>query len=292
MLIRRFSIPLILIGFLLLNSCTMPSRNAPAVPTRDAAYTAAAETVIAQLTEVALTAAPATPTLTQMVLLPTTSIPQLTETSLPTGTVTPSPSSTVTPTAPLSADDPKLRLGEPDWKDTFKNGDNWALYEDEHARFRARDGALIMTAFQAENRDSWMLAVPEPDNYYLEVTAAPQACSGLDRYGIIFRTDATEGYLFGFSCDGQYSLRRWNGDKFKALVDWTSSPDILSGADKTNRMGLMVEGDQFSLYANGKLLNEVSDDSYSHGGFGLFVASENTQDFKAQVSEAAYWELP
>lgn len=292
MKIRRFSVLLILIGFPLLSSCSLPSRNAPSVPTREAVYTAAAETVIAQLTEVALTAASATPTQTQTAPLPATSAPQPSETPLPSGTVTPSATSTLATTATLAADDPKLRLGEPDWKDTFKNADRWSPYEDEHVRFRVRDGALIMTAFQAEDRDSWMLTVPKPDNYYLEVIATPQACSGLDRYGIIFRTDATEGYLFGFSCDGQYSLRRWNGDKFKALVDWTDSADILSGADKTNRIGLMVEGDQFSLYANGKLLTEISDDTYTEGGFGLFIASENTQDFKVQVSEVTYWKLP
>ncbi len=191
-----------------------------------------------------------------------------------------------------AAEDPKLHLGEPDWEDTFKNGDNWSLYEDDHVRFRVRDRVLVMTAFQADGRDSWMLTLPEPVNYYLEVTAAPQDCSGLDRYGIIFRTDATEGYLFGFSCDGQYSIRRWNGEKFKALVDWTSSPDIQSGANETNRMGLMVEGDQFTLFANGKKLAETSDDSYPEGGLGLFVAADETTDFKVQVSEVVYWELP
>jgi hypothetical protein len=166
------------------------------------------------------------------------------------------------------------------------------LYEDEHVRFRVGDQELIMAAFQADGRDSWMLTFPEPANYYLEVTAAPQDCGGLDRYGVIFRTDATEGYLFGFSCDGQYSLRRWNGDKFKALVDWTPSPDVQSGANQTNRMGLMVEGDQYTLFANGKKLAETSDDSYPEGGLGLFIAADETADFKVQISEVAYWELP
>ena len=159
-------------------------------------------------------------------------------------------------------------------------------------RFDVKDHFLVMTAFQADGRDSWMLTLPEPVNYYLEVTAIPQDCSGLYRYGVIFRTDAEVGYLFGFSCDGQYSLRRWNGEDFKILVDWTSSPDIRAGADQTNRMGLMVQDDQFTLYANGNLLDDARDDSYSEGGLGLFVAAKDTENFKVQVSEVAYWELP
>jgi hypothetical protein len=284
----------LLAGVVVLNSCSMPSKSTESVPTREAAYTAAAETVIAQLTQAVQTTVPGmissgTP------IGPTQINPsQSTDTPSPSVTVTilPTPTATLTPTESISSDDPKLRLGDPDWRDTFKNGDNWSLYEDEHVRFQVRDRLLVMTAFQADGRDSWMLTWPEPVNYYLEITAAPQACSGLDRYGVIFRTDAEVGYLFGFSCDGQYSLRRWNGEDFKMLVDWTSSQDIRAGGDQTNRMGLMVQDDQFTLYANGNRLAETSDVSYSEGGLGLFVAAKDTEDFKIQVSEVAYWELP
>jgi len=272
----------------------MPSKSNESVPTREAAYTAAAETVIAQLTQAARTTASGVNSSATPLGATPISPAQAIETPSPSPTVTelPSPTTTITPTESIASDDPKLRLGEPDWRDTFKNGDNWSLYEDEHVRFDVKDHFLVMTAFQADGRDSWMLTLPEPVNYYLEVTAIPQDCSGLDRYGVIFRTDAEVGYLFGFSCDGQYSLRRWNGEDFKILVDWTSSPDIRAGADQTNRMGLMVQDDQFTLYANGNLLDEARDDSYSEGGLGLFVAAKDTENFKVQISEVAYWELP
>ena len=289
------SLVCILLAWVVLSSsCSMPSKSNESVPTREAAYTAAAETVIAQLTQAAQTTVPGTILSATPLGLKPTDKAQATVMPSPSPTLIelPSPTATITPTESIASDDPKLRLGDPDWRDTFKNGDNWSLYEDEHVRFNVRDRLLVMTAFQADGRDSWMLTWPEPVNYYLEITAAPQACSGLDRYGIIFRTDATEGYLFGFSCDGQYSLRRWNGEDFKTLVDWTSSPDIRAGADQTNRMGIMVQDDQFTLYANGNRLAEASDDSYSEGGLGLFIAAKETEDFKVQVSEVAYWEIP
>ena len=288
------SVFVLLAGVVLFSSCSMPSKSNESVPTREAAYTAAAETVIAQLTQAARTTASGVNSSATPLGATPISPAQATETTSPSPTLTelPSPTTTITPTESIASDDPKLRLGEPDWRDTFKNGDNWSLYEDEHVRFDVKDHFLVMTAFQADGRDSWMLTLPEPVNYYLEVTAIPQDCSGLDRYGVIFRTDAEVGYLFGFSCDGQYSLRRWNGEDFKILVDWTSSPDIRAGADQTNRMGLMVQDDQFTLYANGNLLDEARDDSYSEGGLGLFVAAKDTENFKVQVSEVAYWELP
>ena len=289
-----FLVCVLFTGLVLSSSCSMPSRSSESVPIREAAYTAAAETVIAQLTQAAQTAVPGMSLSDTPLGPPPVNPAQSTLTPSPSPTLAelPSPTATITPTESIAADDPRLRLGEPDWRDTFKDGGNWSLYEDEHVRFDVSDGVLIMTAFQADGRDSWMLTRPEPLNYYLEITAAPQDCSGLDRYGVIFRTDAEEGYLFGFSCDGQYSLRRWNGEDFKMLVDWTSSPDIRAGADQTNRMGLMVQDDQFTLYANGNRLAEASDDSYSEGGLGLFVAAKETEDFNVQVSEVAYWELP
>ena len=290
----QFLVCMLLTGIILFSSCNMPSTSNESVPTREAAYTAAAETVVAQLTQAMQTkvpgvissATPPGPTANNA------SQPTVTSSPSPTLTGSPTPAESITPTESIASDDPKLRLGDPDWIDTFKNADNWSLFEDEHVRLDVKDRVLVMTAFQADDRDSWMLTWPEPANYYLEITATPQACSGMDRYGVIFRTDAEVGYLFGFSCDGQYSLRRWNGEDFKMLVEWTSSPEIRAGANQTNRMGVKVQDDQFALYANGKWLAEASDDSYTEGGLGLFIAAKDTVNFEIQVSEVAYWELP
>ena len=208
----------------------------------------------------------------------------------PDATATPGASPTASPT-PVPGD-PAAELGEPDWEDDFSTGGGWAFYTDEFASFQLADGGLRMTALQTGARNSWMLAVPRPPDYYLELTARTGECSGLDRYGVIFRSDANVGYLFAFSCDGQYSLRRWNGARALVLVDWTSSPALLSGPDQTNRLGLRVEGGTFTLYANGTRLDEVADASLSETGFGLFIGAENTDDFSVVVERAAYWELP
>ncbi len=142
--------------------------------------------------------------------------------------------------------------------------------------------------------DGWMVSQPSLTDFFLVVTATPGKCSGLDRYGLLARAtpDASQSYLFGFSCDGKYSLRIWNGLKFKMLVDWTTSPLIYSGAEQTNRLGFQAKGNKISLYANDNLLTELEDESFSEGAFGLFVGAVDTAGFSVQFDDVTYWDLP
>jgi hypothetical protein len=133
-------------------------------------------------------------------------------------------------------------------------------------------------------------------NFYIEVEVTPLQCSGLDRYGLLVRAsaDATSGYLFGFTCDGRYSYRIWDGEGFDMLTPWTPSPIIEKGPEQTHSMGLLVEGNNFSLYSNGELLVRVIDEnnSFEEGLVGLFVGAVITDNFTVEFSEVSIWELP
>jgi hypothetical protein len=133
-------------------------------------------------------------------------------------------------------------------------------------------------------------------NFYIEVLATPLQCTGLDRYGMLARAgaDAKSGYLFGFTCDGRYSLRTWDGEGFTMLTAWTPTTIIEKGPEQTHRLGLLVEGNIFSLYNNGELLIRVQDENntFEDGLIGLFVGAVNTPNFTVQFTEVSFWELP
>lgn len=312
---------IVLLGMMIISvGCKMAA--SPSVPVTQAinpAYTSAAETIIAQLTQVAqpatVTPGPTVPVIASQTPPPATlstespspivpTIPLTTTTTQePVGSTTPTAEKTevtaqVTATLPVSSTasasaDPKLNLGEPTWKDTFDDGNNWPLYQDNHVQMQVKGGALQMTALNPGKWESWMLSWPEISNFYLELTATPENCSGKDHYGLLARApDASHAYLFSITCDGQYSFRLWDGDQFKNLIDWAASPAILTGANQTNRLGLMAEGDKFTLYANGNLLTSVNDSTHESGAFGVSISSANTPDFKVNFSEIAYWDLP
>lgn len=294
-----------LLIIVILSACSLPAPGATATQNVAPEYTAAAQTIIAQLTQAAGTMAPSTESPTEAPETATGEVGSETPSSEPpTETPTPTesqePTSTPTPTdtpAPTSLpSDPSATLGEPDFLDTFQNGDNWALYEDDHVRFRINDGTLRMVAFNPDRWDGFVLSWPVISDFYLEMTATTKKCSGRDNYGLVARAGNSDNgyaaYLFGISCDGRYSLRIWDGESFTRLIDWTESEHIQAGSNQTNRMGFMADGETLSLYANGNLLEKTQDDAFDEGKFGVFVGSANTSDFTALDDEITYWELP
>lgn len=295
--IRLFLPGLVLLA---LSACNFPARDQTLATPPEAAYTAAAQTIVAQLTQVASPEPEQSTREPGLTPSPETITPTLPQAS-PTGTPQASPSATPSPTIaitviPSTAVNPAPRdirqdLGNPDWQDTFENADNWSLYEDDHVRFRINNDRLIMVALNADGRDSWMLSWPNPTRFYLELTATTDSCTGLDRYGILFRSDAEVGYLFGLSCDGQYSLRSWDGDAFQTLLNWTPSEQAIAGSGQTNRLGVRLDGDDILLYINGVHQATVQDSAFDEDSFGVFVGSRNTPNFRVELSEIAYWEL-
>ena len=218
-----------------------------------------------------------------------------TATFTPEPSVTPLPSFTPLATPTLLSGDPRSQLGNPTWRDPFDATNNWPLGEDEFTRAEIEDGQLVMTGLSTT--DGWRLTSPEVHDFYIEMTVETESCTSTDHYGLMVRVpdrhEANQGYLFAFTCDGRYSLRAWDGETMTSLVPATANASILAGSDKTNRMGLMADGDRLVLYANGVQLREVEDDAYDEAGsFGVFVGARQTADFTIRVSEIAYWENP
>jgi hypothetical protein len=286
---------------LLLSACGANSLPAPQEPSPDSiatqvSFLLTASPVFTPIAPVIITNTPEPPTPEPIMDTPTptlsvpTDTPAITPTLLPTATTFPLLTST-----PSTAD-PRTLLGNPTWQDkTFRVNQNWgnAWDDDDFTRGEFKDNKLVLTSV---GMDGWTLTWPKPENFYIEMTATPSQCSGRDRYGLIVRVPEgnDRGYLFGFTCDGQYSLRRWDPEakQYDILVNWTATPHINAGPNQTNRLGLRAEGSRFQLYANGHYLNESSDSTLKDGRFGPFVGHDKTENFSIAISEISYWDLP
>jgi len=213
-------------------------------------------------------------------------------TATPTNTAMPS-GPTITPTPEA---DPRVVLGGADWVAKFgeETGQTWYQFADQQASVVMEQDKLVLTAFKDNSYEVWSMSYPILSDFYLEITGTSGSeCAGKDRYGVIVRAPTNnEGYLFGISCDGNYRVRKWDGNEYTELVQWAPDEHIIPGPNQTHRIGFMAEGDHLSFYVNGFLLGEVIDDSYHEGTFGIFIAAEETPGFTVDVTEVLYWELP
>ena len=271
------------------------------MPENQEAASVSPTAVIQQPTPVVITLPPVEtstlePSQTPTATLESTAALTQTPTVVGTSTQTPLPSFTMPP------GDPRQRLGTPSSTDSMDNADTWGwpLGPSEFSNMEFRDGSLVLTGLK--DVSGWRLPIrPAFANLYIEMTARAGNCTGLDSYGIIFRVpvfnEADRGYLFEVSCDGRYKLWKWDGKvepngKATVLISWRPNPAIQPGPNQVNRLGVMSVDDRIILYANGMRLDEVRDNAYPVGYFGVFINPDKTAYFTIAVDEMSYWENP
>ncbi len=242
--------------------------------------------------------------LTMQVMDSATATPEnvIVVTATPEASTTPSltPTATVDPTVTPLPDDPKLSLGLPSFAETFNTKSSFGLqspYSDDAVTMSVSNGDLVMESSRAQGGIRWRLTYPTPGNFYLEGTFTTGNCSGSDNYGLVLKSPSYtdgKGYYYGLTCGGQYAFFSWDGSSDRNyLVSWASDPAILSGANQTNRLGVMVKEDHFSLYINGKLVKDFSDSKYTEDGhFGVFISAVETTNFTVMVNDIDEWNQP
>lgn len=214
----------------------------------------------------------------------------------PADTATPPPAdAAATPTATLTTSDPTRNLGDPDWIDKMDNGDNWVLGSDAFTQIKFEDGFMKLTSVHPTD-NGWRVTRPVISNFYLETSLKTPACEGSDQFGLFFRvpadSGASKGYLFGITCDGRYSLRRWDGSVMHSLIAPTAYPAINKGPNVDNKLGVMARGADLAFYINGEKIQEVTDSNYLQGKFGIFVGGGSANNLTVWVDQIRYWENP
>jgi hypothetical protein len=275
-------------------------------------------TKAAATTAPAASATPAAATATQkpaeatkaptLAVTPTIAAPAASATVAATATTNPTTGPTATKAAPTNtpsgptltavAGDPRLKLGTPTWTDKMNDGGNWPTGEDPSGFTQVAFNNGFMELTSLKQIDGWRLSFERLGNAYLEMSVNSATCLPKDRYGVIVRvpvaSEANRGYLLGFTCDGKFAIRKWDGaaNVMSTFINWKTNAAIQAGANKTNRLGVMMQGSKLSLYANGILLGEVSDLAWDSGNFGIFAGAHESSSYTAKIDQLDYWKLP
>lgn len=201
--------------------------------------------------------------------------------------------------SPDASSNSTLVAGPPTWEENFSNGTQyWYLGIDDKVNYDVQDGNLVITAQELVG-DRWRVSeLGILSDFYLEAKISTgKTCSGKDAYGFIFRAPSQSdniidtGYIYSISCDGTYRFYRMDSGNYVGVINWTSNPAIRAGANQTNLIGVKAAGSKLQFYANGTLLIEIEDNSYSAGLFGLMLRADSTPGFQIAIDRIAYWNL-
>lgn len=142
--------------------------------------------------------------------------------------------------------------------------------------FTANDGYHVVgySPYQAVCgliRDHW-------SNFAMQVqmtfTKVHQGCEA----GFKFRATGSAGgfnafsndyYELGFRNDGLYGLSLYTNQNYVREVFHGVTPNFHQGANQTNLIGLVANGQKFSLYLNGQLINSGIDATWTDGAFAM-----------------------
>lgn len=210
----------------------------------------------------------------------------LTPTSTITATLTPTPAGI--PTGPAN------------WSDPLNNGSRFGIdstgYDDGNTVIQVDNGAMKLTSLGANGWRGWRLTSQNPVNYFLKAVIQTETCSGSDQYGMIVQApnyDSGYGFYFGLTCDGRFSIQKWDANGLSTLAGWDQSTSIKSGANQSNTIGILKSGNRYEYFINEVSVAAIDDSSFSNPGyFGPFISGLVTNPFNIRVDEINYWNLP
>jgi hypothetical protein len=246
-------------------ACTVISPDVPTATVHNAgaAYTSVVSTLVAEITQTAEDPdqTPITPTHTPSPPANTPSPDPITATA----TLIPSPSNTPT--------DAPTPTREVIYQDDFQSPRGWYTFEGERYRFEYKEGTYRIT----NNLLQASVNSVRLHNYFdvfIEVDATRISGPPNGYFGLVCRfQDDSNYYALVVGPNGFYGIALLKGGR----LNFISAPPTPSRAvklgDETNRIGASCIGDTFTLYANGEIITEVKDQSFSSGYIGLMVGT-------------------
>jgi hypothetical protein len=124
----------------------------------------------------------------------------------------------------------------------------------------------------AEEQIMWGLANQSFSDVVIEVDAMQVSAPSNDNnaYGVMCRvqTNGKDGYMLRISGDGYSSIHKVVDGNLEVLVDWAESEAIRQG-NAMNRLRAVCDGSAVALFANGELVAEARDTTFTDGDIAL-----------------------
>jgi hypothetical protein len=223
-----------------------------------------------------------------------TDTPALTLTPTPTTiwfppTFTPTPFPTIIPT---TTPDLKPGIGEVITQDDFTESEHWLTGNMGVGTIALGIEEISLAVTQPKGylfsfRDELIY-----DDFYVEITASPSLCSGMDEYGLLIRYNSpVDFYRFSLSCDGQTRLDKLVGGTASSPQPWLASASIPSAAPSISKLGVWAVGREMRFFINDEYHFSISDPVLSRGMIGVFTRSGGENALTVSFSNLIIYQI-
>lgn len=152
------------------------------------------------------------------------------------------------------------------------NTGRWLLEADELTSSEVANEQLVLSVNAPNTVQFATLQEPVFTDFVAEVDGRQRAGPADGSYGLLFRVqDPQRFYRFAITSNGLYVVERHNPDgTWTRLVnDWAPTEAINQGLNVANRLKVIANGPDFTVYVNDILLQQVSDNAYGDGAIAL-----------------------
>lgn len=156
----------------------------------------------------------------------------------------------------------------------FDDVDAWEFYEDDDASAFVRNGVYYMDRTEPSTT-MWAQNNTLHDDVVMVFDARQINTNDDNAFGMMCRADPANnagGYHLRISGDGFATIGVNRGQGIDFLVEWTPTTAVNQG-QQLNRVMVVCVGDYLALYANGELIMETRDDTFSTGVAGFSIAN-------------------
>ncbi len=176
--------------------------------------------------------------------------------------------------------------------DNFRNATFWLTGPSGQGTIALGQNELTLAVDQDKGYLFSFRNEPIFEDFYVEITASPNICTGLDEYGLLFRYNGPRDfYRFSLSCDGQARLDKVVAGLPSSPQPWLASPSVPRGAPSTSRLGVWVRGDEMQFFIDDEFQFAVQDRILHRGMIGIFARAAGETAVTVSFSDLVVYQV-
>jgi hypothetical protein len=130
------------------------------------------------------------------------------------------------------------------------------------------------------------------EDFYAEVDVSFVQQPSATAAGLLFRhQDSDDFYLFAIDPTGFYKMQKRIDMEWEWITPWTESDRIDTAEGAVNRVGVLAEGDAFSLTINGDVVEIVEDADLDAGSISVMAEVGEEPPAEATFDNFSLWSL-